>query len=84
MIRTETNAVAVEREIREFCTRKWKRYGDRLNERKRRFKNNSELCVSDVWDGASCQGEIARMDLGESVCPHLCYFQDISKSLYSK
>lgn len=27
---------------------------------------------------------IARMDLGESVCPHLCYFQDISKSLYSK
>lgn len=57
MIRTETNAVAVEREIREFCTRKWKRYGDRLNERKRRFKNNSELCVSDVWDGASCQGD---------------------------
>lgn len=84
MIRTETNVVVVEREIREFCARKWKRYGDRLNERERRFKNNSELCVLGIWDGASCQGEIARIDLGESVYLHLCYFQDISKSLYNK
>lgn len=63
--------------------REWKRYCDRLNERDRRFKDSSQLCVLGGWNGTSYQGWVAGIDLREAECPHLCVFE-LPLSLYNK